>query len=293
MLDASLRLVPVGIPGELYVGGDGLARGYLGRPGLTAEHFLPDPFVPGARMYRTGDLGRWLPDGTIEFRGRIDGQVKIRGFRVEPGELEALLRGQDGVRDCAVIAREDLPGNRRLVAYVAGDADLDGLRARLRASLPDYLVPTAFVAVDALPLTPNGKLDVRALPVPEYASAEGYVAPRTPAEEVLAGIWTEVMGIERIGIHQGFFELGGHSLLAMRVVSRVREAFGVELPLASLFRHTTIAELAPELEALAALGGMDPHAPEAGREATLRAAVDEMSEEELDRLLAPVEEDEP
>jgi amino acid adenylation domain-containing protein/non-ribosomal peptide synthase protein (TIGR01720 family) len=291
VFDSSLRPVPVGIFGELYVGGDGLARGYLGRPALTAEKFLPDPSVPGARMYRTGDLGRWLQDGTVDLRGRIDGQVKIRGFRVEPGEPEALLRGQDGVRDCAVVVREDQPGNKRLVAYVVGDADPDGLRARLRDSLPDYLMPTAFVTVDALPLTPNGKLDARALPVPEYASAERYVAPRTPAEEVLAGIWTEVMGVEAIGVHQGFFELGGHSLLAMRVVSRVREAFGVELPLASLFRHTTIAELAPELEALVALRGPDPHVPDEEREATLRAAVDEMSEEELDRLLAHAEGD--
>ncbi|HST62618.1 MAG TPA: amino acid adenylation domain-containing protein, partial [Longimicrobium sp.] len=255
VLDRSLRPLPVGIPGELFAAGDGLARGYLNRPALTAEKFLPDPFVPGARMYRTGDLGRWLPDGTIDFRGRIDTQVKIRGFRIEPGEVEALLRGEDGVRDCAVIVREDTPGDKRLVAYVVGDAGADALRARMRSSLPDYLVPAAFVTVDALPLTPNGKLDRRALPAPDYAgAADAYVAPRTPTEEMLAGTWAEVLRLERVGVAENFFHLGGHSLLGTRVVSRIREVFGVELPLRALFEGPTVAEMAERVEEIRRAG---------------------------------------
>ncbi|HST62509.1 MAG TPA: amino acid adenylation domain-containing protein, partial [Longimicrobium sp.] len=249
VLDTALREVPLGVTGELFAAGDGLARGYLNRPALTAEKFVPDPFVPGARMYRTGDLGRWLPDGTIDFRGRIDTQVKIRGFRIEPGEVEALLRGQDGVGDSAVIVREDVPGDKRLVAYLVGDADVEAIRARLRATLPDYLVPAAFVVVDALPLTPNGKLDRRALPAPDYAAGE-YVAPRTPTEEVLAGIWAEVLRLDRVGVEENFFDRGGHSLLATRVVSRIREAFGVELPLRALFEGPTVAQFAQTVESL-------------------------------------------
>ncbi|HZG42966.1 MAG TPA: amino acid adenylation domain-containing protein, partial [Longimicrobium sp.] len=226
-------------------------RGYLGRPGLTAERFVPDPFSVdgGARMYRTGDLGRWRADGTLEFVGRVDAQVKIRGFRIEPGEIEAVLRGHESVTDCSVVAREDVPGDRRLVAYVVGEAEAEALRARLRQSLPEYMVPAAFVVLDALPLTPNGKLDRKALPAPEYAAgADRYVAPRTPVEEVLAGSWAEVLRLERVGVQESFFELGGHSLIATRVVSRVRELFGVELPLRALFEGPTVAELAGRVE---------------------------------------------
>jgi amino acid adenylation domain-containing protein len=290
VLDAVLAPVPIGIPGELYIGGAQVTRGYLGRPGLTAERFVPDPFggEPGARMYRTGDKLRWKADGTLEFMGRLDGQVKIRGFRIEPGEIESVLSAHPELAETRVVVREDTPGEHRLVAYVVGTAGTDVLPVYLRQSLPEYMVPAAFVVMEQLPLTPNGKLDVRALPAPEMGSREElYVAPRTPIEEALAGIWAEVLGVERVGIHEGFFALGGHSLLAMRVVSRVHETYGVELPVAALFRHTTIAGLAPELETLAAQGGTNPPSMAADDDEAVRAAVDEMSEEELDRLLDP------
>ncbi|HEY0022711.1 MAG TPA: amino acid adenylation domain-containing protein [Longimicrobium sp.] len=241
---------PAGIPGELLIGGAGVARGYLGRPAMTAERFVPDPFSAkgGARLYRTGDRARWRADGTLEFLGRTDFQVKVRGFRIEPGEIEALLRQREGVRECAVLVREDA-GEQRLVAYVVGDVPTDELREHARRSLPEYMVPSAIVALDALPLTPNGKLDRKALPAPDYAAgADRYVAPRTPAEEVLAGIWAEVLHLERVGVEESFFDLGGHSLLATRVVSRVRELFGVELPLRALFEGPTVAELALRVE---------------------------------------------
>ncbi|MFL5540624.1 MAG: amino acid adenylation domain-containing protein, partial [Longimicrobiaceae bacterium] len=266
LLDAALNLVPVGVPGEAYVGGAGVVRGYLDRPALTAERFVPDPFAvePGARMYRTGDRLRWRADGTLEFVGRLDDQVKIRGFRIEPGEIEAALRREPDVADCAVVAREDEPGEKRLVAYVVGVASADELRSHLRRSLPEYMVPAAFVSLEALPLTPTGKLDRRALPAPDFASIEErYVAPRTPVEEVLAGIWTEVLRLERVGVRESFFELGGHSLLATRVVSRVRQVFGVELPLRVLFEAPTVAELAKAVEALrrAELPALPPIVP--------------------------------
>jgi amino acid adenylation domain-containing protein len=248
VVDRSLRPVPAGVAGELLIGGAGVARGYLGRPGLTAERFVASPFGQG-RLYRTGDLCRWLADGTVEFLGRMDQQVKIRGFRVELGEIEAALRQDPGVAECAVVAREDAPGDRRLVAYLVGGADADSLRAGLRRTLPEYMVPAVFVFLDALPLTPNGKLDRKALPAPEHAAdTDRYTAPRTPVEEVLAGIWAEVLRLERVGVHDNFFELGGHSLMATRVVSRVRELFGVEMPLRALFEGSTVAEMAARVE---------------------------------------------
>ncbi|HYR06596.1 MAG TPA: amino acid adenylation domain-containing protein [Longimicrobium sp.] len=253
VLDASLHPAPVGVPGELYVGGDGVARGYLGRPALTADRFVPDPFdaAGGARMYRTGDRVRWTAEGAIEYLARLDGQVKVRGFRIEIGEIEATLRRHPGVADCTVVARTDAAGAWQVVAYVVGDADAESLRAHLRRTLPDHMVPGAFVAMDALPLTPNGKVDRRALPAPDFAAAEDrYVAPRTPTEEVLAAIWAEVLRVERVGRHDGFFELGGHSLLVTRVISRVRAAFGVELPVRAVFDAATVAELAGRVEAL-------------------------------------------
>ncbi|HEX9937035.1 MAG TPA: amino acid adenylation domain-containing protein, partial [Longimicrobium sp.] len=250
VLDAALKPVPLGVPGELYIGGVQVARGYQGRASMTAERFIPDPFSTegGARLYRTGDRARWRADGAIEYLGRLDFQVKIRGFRIELGEIEAALRGHESVTDCVVMARADA-GETRLVAYVVGDVEAEALRAHVRRSLPEYMVPSAFVSLDALPLTPNGKLDRKALPAPELASAEEkYVAPRTPVEEVLAGIFAEVLRLEHVGVEESFFELGGHSLLATRVVSRIRELFGVEVPLRALFDGPTVAQLAGRVE---------------------------------------------
>ncbi|HEU4454055.1 MAG TPA: amino acid adenylation domain-containing protein, partial [Longimicrobium sp.] len=246
---------PVGLPGELFIAGRQVGLGYLGRPGLTAERFVPDPFSaePGARMYRTGDRARWTAAGVVEYLGRLDFQVKVRGFRIELGEIEAALRRHPGVRDAAAVVRPGAGGADRIVAYlVAGETpvDPDAVRAGLKRSLPDYMVPAAFVTVDALPLTPSGKLDRRALPEPPEEAAAEYVAPRTPAEELLAGVWAEVLRRERVGAHDDFFLLGGHSLLAMRVVSRVRDAFGVEMPLRAVFEHPTVAGLAEEAERL-------------------------------------------
>jgi len=255
VLDAGMRPAPVGVPGELYAGGAGLALGYLNRPELTAEKFVADPFAAGARLYRTGDRVRWRADGTVEFLGRVDTQAKIRGFRVEPGEVEAVLRAGPGVREAAVVVRDDTAGDRRLVAYVAGDVADDEVREHLRARLPEHMLPAAIVRLDALPLTANGKLDRRALPAPDFASAgERYVAPRTPVEEVLAGIWAEVLRLERVGVEESFFDLGGHSLLGTRVISRVRELFGVELPLRALFEGPTVAEMAGRVEEIRRAG---------------------------------------
>ncbi|WP_420126423.1 amino acid adenylation domain-containing protein [Longimicrobium sp.] len=257
VLDPAGEPLPVGVPGDLCIGGDGVVRGYLGRPGLTAERFVPDPFAaePGARMYRTGDRARWRAEGKLEFMGRLDDQVKIRGFRIEPGEVEAAIAPYPGVRQARVMMREDQPGDKRLVAYVVGDAEVEALRAHLRQSLPEYMVPQAIVPLDRLPLNANGKVDRKALPAPEYASSEAYVAPRTPAEEVLAGIWAEVLGVERVGAEAGFFELGGHSLLATRVAARIRTVFGVEIPLRAVFERAVLSELAAEIERLRGTGG--------------------------------------
>jgi amino acid adenylation domain-containing protein/non-ribosomal peptide synthase protein (TIGR01720 family) len=243
--------VAEGVPGELLIGGAQVARGYLGRPALTAERFVPDSFAsgPGARAYRSGDRVRWLPDGALEFLGRADEQVKIRGFRIELGEVEAALRAHPGVADCAAVVREDEPGDRRLVAYVVGEADADALRAQLGETLPDYMVPGAFVRLDALPLTPNGKLDRGALPAPGY-QAQGYVAPRTPAEALLAEIWADVLRLDQVGVEDTFVELGGDSILSLMVVSRARRE-GLEITPGQMFEHPTIAELA----AAAAAGG--------------------------------------
>ncbi|HET7460810.1 MAG TPA: amino acid adenylation domain-containing protein [Longimicrobium sp.] len=251
VLGPALRPQPPGVAGELYVGGAGVVRGYLDRPALTAERFVPDPFSPepGARMYRTGDRVRWLGDGRLEFLGRWDEQVKVRGFRIEPGEVESVLAAFPGVEGARVVVREPRPGDKRLVAYVAGTASAEGLRAHARRRLPEHMVPHAFVPVDRLPLTPNGKLDRAALPEPAW-EAPGDEAPRTPVQEVLAGIWAEVLGVERVGVGAGFFDLGGHSLLATRVAARVRQALGVELPVRALFEGPTVAELAERVEAL-------------------------------------------
>src|ERR1700730_6566047 len=246
VLDDGLQPVPVGVAGELYIAGSGLARGYLNRPGLTAERFVADPFgAPGSRMYRTGDRARWRPEGRLHFLGRADHQVKIRGFRIEPGEVE-------GAAQAAVVAREDRAGDKRLVGYVvpaAGHApDATMLRQHLARTLPDYMVPAAFVVLDALPLTPSGKLDRNALPAPDQQPVTEYTPPRTETEKVLAGLWAETFGLERVGIHDNFFDLGGHSLLVTHLISKIRAAFEVELPLGTLFEVSTIAGLAERLD---------------------------------------------
>jgi amino acid adenylation domain-containing protein len=261
ILDAHKNLQPIGIPGELHLAGEGLARGYYGRSDLTSERFLANPFSQksGARMYRTGDLCRWLPDGNIEYLGRLDHQVKLRGFRIELGEIEAVLAKHPAVRQCLVMAREDDPGLKRLVAYVVPSTeqtpDEDTLGAHLKQSLPEFMVPSAFVVLDAFPLSPNGKVDRKSLPVPEYVGqTEQYVAPRNSTEEQLAAIWAKVLRQEKVGVHDEFFALGGHSLLATQVVSRVRQSFGVELPLRALFEAPTVAQLAKRVEELRSSG---------------------------------------
>ncbi|HWM91847.1 MAG TPA: amino acid adenylation domain-containing protein [Thermoanaerobaculia bacterium] len=247
ILDRGGRPLPAGVAGELCLGGEGLARGYLGRPDLTADSFVPDPFSTGGRLYRTGDLARHQSDGEIEFLGRIDHQVKIRGVRIELGEIEAVLSGHPEVREAVVTVRER-GGERVLVAYVVGEG---AFRSYLAARLPPAMIPSAFVVLDALPLTQNGKVDLRALPDPDWdeAASQGFAAPRTPTEELLAAVWSEVLGRSQVGIHDGFFELGGHSLLATQVVSRVRKTLGVEIPLRALFEAPTIAGLAERVEA--------------------------------------------
>lgn len=254
VLDGHARLAPLGVPGELYVGGDGLARGYLGRPDLTAERFLPDPFsgAPGARLYRTGDRVRWRAGGALEFLGRLDRQVKVRGFRVEPGEIEAALGAHPGVRSSVVLPTGDGAADKRLVAWVVPDPRCAPSSAELRAfleeRLPAHMLPSALVLLDALPLTPNGKLDRAALPRPEAdRDATPFVAPRSVLEEVLAAMWCELLDVPRVGVHDGFFELGGHSLLATQFVARVRQTFQLELPLRSVFERPTVEGLAAAL----------------------------------------------
>jgi amino acid adenylation domain-containing protein len=253
LLDDSLEPVPVGVSGELYVGGAGLARGYLNRPELTAERFIADPFSsdPEARLYKTGDLGRWREDGSIEFLGRNDFQVKVRGFRIELGEIEAQLAACAGVQEAAVIAREDHPGDKRLVAYYTGDAELtvEDLRAHLAETLPEYMVPVAFVQLEALPLTANGKLDRKVLPAPEgdaYGARE-YEAPQGETEQALAAIWAELLKVDQVGRHDNFFELGGHSLLVVKLVLEIKQQFEVELVLQDVFMAPVLSFLAARI----------------------------------------------
>ncbi len=256
------RPSPTGVPGQLFLGGVGLARGYLGRPGLTAERFVPHPLAaaPGARLYATGDLVRRLPDGRLDFLGRIDFQVKLRGFRIELPEIEARLAEHAAVREAAVALRQDLPGGPALVAYWSPSAEgptlhAGVLRDHLAVLLPAYMVPAFFLRLDALPRTPNGKLDRKALPRPETDGAAGERAPRTPAEELVAGLFADLLGRPEVSAEAHFFELGGHSLLAARLVSRLRQAFGVELPLAAVFERPTVAGLAAAVEAGLNTGG--------------------------------------
>ena len=258
LLDQGLQPVPQGVAGEIHVGGAGLARGYVNRPTLTAERFIPNPFsphVPGARLYRSGDQARYRAPEDLEYVGRIDEQVKIRGFRIELGEIESALREHPAVREAVLLAREDEPGDKRLVAYVVPAEDrlpaISGLRAYLQKKLPDYMIPAAFVPLESFPLTPSGKIDRRAFPAPDQSSrelAQEYLAPRTPDEQMLAAIWSEVLGIQPIGVHENFFTLGGHSLLATQVISEVRVAFQLDLPVRELFESPTIAEFARAVE---------------------------------------------
>jgi amino acid adenylation domain-containing protein len=298
ILDPHLQPVPVGVLGQLHIGGEGLARGYLNRPDLTVEKFIPNPFSkePGARLYKTGDLARYLPDGKIEFLGRIDHQVKIRGFRIELGEIEAVLSEHPQVRETVVLAREEDPGDpsaslmmdKQIVAYIISRKEqactINELRSFLRRKLPEAMVPTAFVFLDAFPRTPNGKLDRGALPTPNESRPElerSFVAPRTPAEELLAEIWAEVLKVERVGIHDNFFDLGGHSLKATQVVSKIRGTLQVEIPLRDLFENPTVAELALKIE----------HSASSKIEELARnlAEVESLSEEEIERQLVKEE----
>jgi surfactin family lipopeptide synthetase A len=258
ILDSHLQPVPVGVPGELHIGGISLARGYLNRPDLTAEKFIPNPFSdePGARLYRTGDLARYLPDGNVEFLGRIDHQVKIRGFRIELGEIETVLGEIPGIREAVLVVHED-GADKRLVAYVVPNQDSiptsGELRSVLKSKLPDYMIPSTFVFLDALPLTSNGKVDRRALPAPDQTRPdlkETFVAPRTPEEKIIAEIWAEILKLEEVGIHDNFFDLGGHSLTAIRLASRISNAFHIDLPLRTVFEASTVASLAVQIAQL-------------------------------------------
>ncbi|MFE2954692.1 phosphopantetheine-binding protein, partial [Embleya sp. NPDC059267] len=255
VLDAGLGLLPPGVPGELYLAGPGVARGYPNRPALTAERFVACPFGPaGERMYRTGDLVKWRTDGAgLEFCGRVDEQVKIRGFRIEPGEIETALTAHPDVAQAVVVARADRTGDRCLVAYVVATPGQtpshDDLRVCLRERLPDYMVPAAFVTLDVVPLTSTGKPDRAALPAPEHDDPRpGGQPPRTPREQLLAGLFAEVLGLPAVGADDDFFALGGHSLLGTRVIARIRAVLGAEVELRTLFEHPTVAALAARLD---------------------------------------------
>ncbi|NPC86462.1 amino acid adenylation domain-containing protein, partial [Pyxidicoccus fallax] len=294
VLDAWMRPVPVGVPGELYVGGEGLAVGYVNRPDLTADRFVPNPFGDGERLYRTGDVVRWRGEGKLEFIGRRDGQVKVRGFRIELGEVESALAQHAGVNEAIVVAREDGAEGKRLVAYVTAKEgvalDAASLRAHAKQRLPEYMVPSAYVVLDVLPLTPNGKVDRKALPDPKAsptASSAEYEAPRTPTEELLVGLFAEVLRVERVGSKDNFFELGGHSLLATQVVSRIRSAFGIELPLRDLFEAPTVAALAEKVEHAVRAGSemlAPPLRPREDRQAALPLSFAQQRLWFLDRL---------
>ena len=260
IVDTSGKRTPLGVPGELWISGVQVARGYIGQPKLTAKHFIDDPFSAGSRVYRTGDLVRFREDGAIEFLGRIDHQVKLRGFRIELGEIETQLDQIDDVHQAVVLLREDIPGLPQLVAYVASSGNFNegAAKATLSLALPDYMLPAAYVVLSAIPVTANGKIDRRALPAPELGqSKEEYVAPETEAEQQLAGLWSELLGAEKVGTKDDFFALGGHSLIAMQLISRILEVTDIQLPLDSVFNAPTLAELALLLDTqgTSAVGG--------------------------------------
>jgi acyl-CoA synthetase (AMP-forming)/AMP-acid ligase II len=289
VLDLHWNPVPVGVPGELYLGGLGLARGYLRRPELTAENFLPNPFSvePGARLYRTGDMARWLPNGNLEFLGRIDHQVKLHGFRIELGEIETVLAEHAAVRAAVVLAREDDAGDKHLVAYVVTQTEsgVTGkqLRQFVQEKVPAYMVPAVFVLLEALPLTTSGKVDRRALPAPERSGAGrevDFVAPRTALEEVLSRIWAEVLKREQVGVYDNFFELGGNSLLSLQVVARIRATLQVEMPLRTFFQAPTVEGVAAALHQDADKGA------EMDQIAELVVSLAKLSESEVEAMLA-------
>jgi acyl-coenzyme A synthetase/AMP-(fatty) acid ligase/acyl carrier protein len=257
VVNSHLKLCGIGMAGELCIGGAGVGIGYINDPELNRLKFIANPFaeIASPRLYRTGDFARYLPDGNIEFLGRKDHQVKIRGFRIELGEIENVLNGHPAVQQSVVVVREDERGDKCMAAYVVGKteraASVEELRDYLKEKMPDYMVPSFFVMLEALPLTPNGKVDRKALPAPDSkqgSAASAVEMPRTPDEELMAGIWQEVLKVERVGVNENFFELGGHSLLAMQLVSKVRETFGVDLPLRSLFDTPTVAKLSAKME---------------------------------------------
>ncbi|HEY0729728.1 MAG TPA: amino acid adenylation domain-containing protein, partial [Pyrinomonadaceae bacterium] len=292
VMDRETQMVPVGVAGELHIGGDGLARGYLPRPALTAEKFVPHPYSaePGARLYRTGDLVRYQDDGNIEFLGRMDQQVKVRGFRVELGEIESSLNQYWAIVESVVVAGKDASGETRLIAYVVPEEGVEPTSAEiwtfLQEKLPSYMLPSVFVTIKELPLTPNGKVDRRALPVPEQIGDEvgpDFIAPRTEMEEMVAEIWRQTLGITQVGVGSNFFDLGGHSLLGTRVMSQIRENCGIELPLRVLFEAPTIAGLARRLEEA------QPKTTELGRILSMLENMENISEEEVTALLAQTE----
>jgi acyl-coenzyme A synthetase/AMP-(fatty) acid ligase/acyl carrier protein len=247
VLDGWLRPVPAGVVGELYIAGHGVGVGYLGRTGLTGSRFVACPFgTPGTRMYRTGDLVRWSPEGQLHYLGRADHQVKIRGYRIELGDVQAALATLNGVGQAVVIAREDHPGDKRLVGYITGTADPADTRTALTALLPAYMVPAAIVALDALPLTVNGKLDTRALPAPEF-TAGGYRAPTNAVEQTLADLYAHILNLDKVSIDDSFFDLGGHSLLAMRLATRIHTELGIDIPVQTIFDQPTITQLAQHI----------------------------------------------
>jgi acyl-coenzyme A synthetase/AMP-(fatty) acid ligase/acyl carrier protein len=280
ILDRRQRLVPPGVTGELYIGGAGVAAGYLNQPAETAARFVPDPFssTSESRLYRTGDLARYLPDGNIEFLGRVDHQVKVRGYRVELGEIEAVISAQAGVRQAVVTVSRDQTGDERIVAYVvSAPSSQDELRKALKQKLPDYMIPSAFVFLKSLPLTPNGKVDRSALPGPDETRSglqSDFVAPRSLLEKELAGIWADLLKVSVVGVHDNFFDLGGHSLLATQVVSRMRKEFHMEIALRSLFEMPTVAALAEQIEKT-----------RADDTARLLAELDQISDDEAARML--------
>jgi acyl carrier protein len=284
-------MVPVGVPGELCIGGDGLARGYIRRPELTAEKFVPHPYSrnAGARLYRTGDLVRYREDGNIEFLKRMDQQVKVRGFRVELGEIESTLNQYRAVMESIVVDRKDSSGDIRLIAYFVPEVGVEPtsleLLTFLQEKLPSYMLPSAFIAIKEIPLTPNGKVDRRALPAPEQieVSTAGFIAPRTEMEQLVAEIWCEILGITQVGADSNFFDLGGHSLLATRVMNRIRERCGVELPLRVLFEFPTVVSLAAKLD------DARPKETELSRILDILVNMENISEEEVTTLLAQSE----